>query len=73
MHLFGLGGGEFIVIAIALIFVLGPQKLLDLGKNAGEIAGEFRDVPAEFKKGMEEGEINAKARNAKQMEDIDSE
>ncbi|GFH46936.1 hypothetical protein CTEN210_03410 [Chaetoceros tenuissimus] len=59
MSLFGLGGPELAVILIAGAFLLGPQKLAELGKDAGKIAGELKEVPKEFQKGLEEGEAAA--------------
>mmetsp|Transcript_21581 Transcript_21581/g.26715 ORF Transcript_21581/g.26715 Transcript_21581/m.26715 type:complete len:181 (+) Transcript_21581:148-690(+) len=68
--LFGLGGPEIAVILIAAAFLLGPEKLADLGKDAGKIAGELKDVPKEFQKGLEEGEKIAKAKGAKVMQEV---
>ena len=59
--LFGLGVPELGVILVAAAFLLGPQKLAELGKDAGKIAGELKEVPKEFQKGLEEGEAQAKA------------
>ena len=59
--LFGLGVPEIGVILVAAAFLLGPQKLAELGKDAGKIAGELKEVPKEFQKGLEEGEAQAKA------------
>lgn len=59
--LFGLGAPELVVILIAAAFLLGPQKLAELGKDAGKIAGELKEVPKEFQAGLVEGEKLAKA------------
>jgi len=59
MSLFGLGGPELAIILIVAAFVLGPEKLAELGKDAGKIAGELKEVPKEFQKGLEEGEQQA--------------
>lgn len=59
MGLFGLGAPEIAIILVAAAFVLGPQKLAELGKDAGKIAGELKEVPKEFQKGLQEGESNA--------------
>lgn len=59
MSLFGLGGPELAIILVAAAFVLGPQKLAELGKDAGKIAGELKEVPKEFQKGLAEGEESA--------------
>lgn len=61
MSLFGLGGPELAVILIAGAFLLGPQKLAELGKDAGKIAGELKEVPKEFQKGLQEGEEQAQS------------
>lgn len=69
--LFGLGGPELAVIAIVGAFVIGPENL---GRMAGQlktslddVPEELKKIPEEFQKGVEEGEINARSRNAKQM------
>lgn len=67
MGLFGLGAPEIAIILVAAAFLLGPQKLAELGKDAGKIAGELKEVPKEFQKGLEEGEAQAKA--MKQIEE----
>lgn len=71
MSLFGLGGPELLVIGLAVFFVLGPQKIAELGRNAGRAASEYKDIPKEFQKGLEEGETDARSRKAKPMEDVE--
>lgn len=61
MGLFGLGAPEIAVILVAAAFLLGPQKLAELGKDAGKIAGELKEVPKEFQAGLKEGEQAAQA------------
>ena len=74
MGLFGLGAPEIGVILVAAAFLLGPDKLASLGKDAGKIAGELKEVPKEFQRGMEEGEAQAKALKAKsEKESVDAE
>ena len=58
--LFGLGAPEIAIILIAAAFLLGPQKLAELGKDAGKIAGELKEVPKEFQAGLAEGEKQAR-------------
>ena len=36
------------------------------------VAGELKDVPEEFQKGLKEGEINVKAMKSKEMEKVDA-
>lgn len=73
--LFGLGGPEIAVILIAVAFIIGPEKLGSMVgqmKNGlDDVPDEFKKIPEEFQKGMEEGEINARARNAKKMKTSD--
>ena len=69
--LFGLGGPEIAVIGVAAAFLLGPQKLAEFSKDLGKVAGELKDVPKEFQKGIKEGEEESKAMKAKQIEEVD--
>ena len=66
--IFGLGGLEIAIILAAAAFLIGPQQL---GKVAGQfktgLPDELKKIPEEFQKGVEEGETNARARNAKVM------
>ena len=71
MGLFGLGFPEIALILVVLAFLLGPEALANLARDTGKTAGEFTDelkkVPEEFKKGLEEGEIEARSRKAKRI------
>lgn len=72
--LFGLGAAEIAIVVVAAAFLLGPQKIAELGKDAGKIAGELKEVPKEFQrefsKGLDEGETDARSRKAKPMKRI---
>jgi sec-independent protein translocase protein TatA len=79
--LFGLGFLEIAIILVAAAFVIGPNNV---SKIAGSLAGqaktefdglpeELKKIPEEFQKGVQEGEINAKARQAKPMTKLPSE
>jgi Sec-independent protein translocase protein TatA len=83
---FGLGPAEIAIVALASLVVIGPSKLLDFSKEAGNIAGktaaagmgvgeewseELKSIPEEFRKGVELGEIEARSRKAKVMENAD--
>lgn len=70
MGLFGLGGPEIVIILIAGAFLLGPQKLADLGKQAGSMTRDLKDIPAEFQKGMEEGEAKATMKSRKKKKNL---
>ena len=74
MGLFGLGVPEIAIIVVAALFVLGPEKLSEMvrasGKVAGELKDELRDVPKEFQKGLDEGETNARSTKAKKMDPV---
>ena len=71
MGLFGLGAPEVGIILVAAAFLLGPDKLASMGKDAGKIAGELKEVPKEFQAGMAEGEASAKAMKASEMSNVD--
>lgn len=74
LGLFGLGALEIAVILIGVGVVLGPEKILDMIRSSGDTANEFKEelskVPDEFKKGMEEGEIEARSRKAKVIKKV---
>lgn len=40
--MFGIGFGEFVVIAFLAVLVFGPDKLPDLARQAGRLARELR-------------------------------
>ena len=46
--LFGLGGPEVAIIAVAAAFLLGPSKLAEFSKDLGKVAGELKDVLEEM-------------------------
>ncbi len=71
MGLFGLGGAEIAVIVVLGVFLLGPQKISELGRQAGRASSDFKDIPKEFQKGLEEGEIEARSNKAKEMDNVD--
>jgi len=71
MGLFGLGVPEIAIILVAGAFVLGPEKLAELGRDAGKMTKELKEVPKEFQKGMDEGEIDARSMKAKKMKTED--
>lgn len=71
MGLFGLGAPEIAIILIAGAFLLGPQKIAELSREAGKTAGELKEIPKEFQKGIEEGEVDARSKKAKQMDSVD--
>jgi sec-independent protein translocase protein TatA len=71
MGLFGLGAPEIGIILVAAAFLLGPDKLASIGKDAGKIAGELKEVPKEFQAGLAEGEASAK--KMKEKDQVDAE
>lgn len=70
MSFFGLGLPEIAIILVAAAFLLGPRKIAELGRDAGKMTKELKKVPEEFQKGLEEGEIEARSKRAKLMENI---
>ena len=65
MGLFGLGGPEIAVIGVVVLFVLGPDKLKDLAKEAGKALPELKEVSAEALEGFK----GASAEAAKDFKD----
>lgn len=48
--MFGLGGPEVAIIAVAAAFLLGPSKLAEFSKDLGKVAGELKEVPKEVRR-----------------------
>jgi len=81
--LFGLGPAEVAIVLVAGLVVMGPSKLLEFSRGAGEAAAKtvagagdewgtgLSSIPEEFRKGLEEGEIEARGRKARRMDDVD--
>jgi Tat protein translocase TatB subunit len=49
-----LGGGEILVILLAALLFLGPQKLPDAARQLGRAMGEFRKVTSGFQRELRE-------------------
>lgn len=75
--LFGLGVAEIAIILVGVGVVLGPTTIGKLvkgsAKQASALQEELTKVPAEFSKGLEEGESNARARKAKVVRPVKEE
>ncbi|PXF47773.1 Sec-independent protein translocase protein TatA [Gracilariopsis chorda] len=54
MGLFGLGLPELAVIAGVGIFIFGPSKIAELGKDLGGLAGGLKKASSEFREAMQE-------------------
>ena len=67
--MFGLGAAEIGIILVAAAFLLGPQKLAEFGRDAGKMAGELKEVPKEFQKGIAEGEKEAQLMKKESMKE----
>jgi sec-independent protein translocase protein TatB len=46
--MFNVGGGEFLVIALVALIVLGPQRLPDAARQIGKAMGELRRLSSGF-------------------------
>ncbi|MGQ0832128.1 MAG: Sec-independent protein translocase protein TatB [Microthrixaceae bacterium] len=46
--MFNVGGGEFLVIALVALIVLGPQRLPDAARQVGKALGELRRLSSGF-------------------------
>jgi Tat protein translocase TatB subunit len=45
---FNIGGGEFLVIGLIALIVLGPSRLPDAARQVGKVMGDLRRVSAGF-------------------------
>lgn len=74
MGLFGLGTLEILVILVGIGVVLGPEKIMEMVRSSGDTANEYKEelskIPDEFKKGLEEGETEARSRKAKVIKKV---
>jgi sec-independent protein translocase protein TatB len=52
--MFNIGGGEFLVIALIALIVLGPQRLPDAAKQVGKAMGELRRMSSGFQNELKE-------------------
>lgn len=48
--MFNIGGGEFLIIFLVALVVLGPTKLPEAARQAGKIIGEFRRMSSGFQR-----------------------
>lgn len=55
--MFGIGGGELLLILIIALFFLGPKKLPELAKGLGQAIKEFQKAKDGFNEKVNE-EIN---------------
>lgn len=46
--MFNVGGGEFLVIALVALIVLGPQRLPDAARQAGKAMADLRRLSSGF-------------------------
>src|SRR5688572_17750827 len=58
--MFNIGGGEFMVIALIALIVLGPQRLPDAARQVGKAVGEIRRISAGFQNELK-GAMNESA------------
>lgn len=52
--MFNIGGGEFLVIALIALIVLGPQRLPDAARQVGKVMGELRRMSSGFQSEIKE-------------------
>ncbi|KAL3827288.1 hypothetical protein ACHAXA_005034 [Cyclostephanos tholiformis] len=81
--LLGLGPAEVGIVLVAGLLVVGPSRILECARCAGELTGKsvggmenewtrgIGSIPEEFRRGLEEGEIDARGRKARRMDDVD--
>jgi Tat protein translocase TatB subunit len=62
-----LGGGEILIILLAALLFLGPQKLPDAARQIGKAMAEFRKITSGFQREIrdainDDGAVEAEAR-----------
>jgi|SRR5215207_3234924 len=72
--MFNVGGAEFLVIALVALLVLGPDKLPEAARKAGNIAAELRRMSNGFRQEMQSafndpGEAAARERGRRLVEE----
>jgi sec-independent protein translocase protein TatB len=50
--MFNVGGGEFLVIALVALIVLGPDKLPEMARKVGNVLAEVRAMSNGFQREM---------------------
>lgn len=50
--MFGISGAEVVIILLVALIVLGPDRLPEVARKAGQILGELRKVSAGFEAEM---------------------
>ncbi|MFT7473183.1 MAG: sec-independent protein translocase protein TatB [Verrucomicrobiales bacterium] len=48
--MFNVGGGEFLIIFLIALVVLGPTKLPEVARQVGKVVGEFRRISSGFQR-----------------------
>ena len=48
--MFNVGGGEFLIIFLVALVVLGPTKLPEVARQVGKVVGEFRRISSGFQR-----------------------
>lgn len=56
--MFNVGGAEFLVIALVALMVLGPDKLPEAARKAGNIAAELRRMSTGFRREMQDAFVD---------------
>jgi len=46
--MFNIGGGEFMIIALIALIVLGPQRLPEAARKVGKVMGDLRRISSGF-------------------------
>jgi len=51
--MFNVGGGEFLIILLVALVVLGPTRLPEAARQIGKVLGDFRRMSASFQREMQ--------------------
>ena len=61
--MFGLGGGEIILILFIILLLFGAKKLPELAKGLGKGINEFKKASNDIKEEVEKAVIEEKEKN----------
>jgi len=71
--MFGIGGGELIIIVIIAFIFLGPEKFPGIAKSFGKSLRNFKDTGSEIKKTIYEEVKNSDIDKISIVKDLQSE
>lgn len=53
--MFGMGSGEFLLVFLVMLVVLGPKNIPEIARSLGKTIKDFRNIVKEIKSSVESG------------------